>query len=80
MRVRLKQPRAITPVKAELDALGIAEFVSLDEHRTAVAIMDAHKAQIFKGWNTTQNPNSSASAQMCHRADRHHEKLLENAC
>ena len=49
MCVWLKQPRAIAPVKAELDALGIVEFVSLDEHRAAVAIMDAHQAQVFKG-------------------------------
>jgi hypothetical protein len=47
--LRLKQPRAITPVKAKLDALGIVEFVSLDKHRAAVAIMDAHQAQLFKG-------------------------------
>jgi hypothetical protein len=49
MGVGLKQPRTITPVKAELDASGIVEFVSPDEHRAAVAIMDAHQAQIFKG-------------------------------
>ena len=47
MCVRLKQPRAITPVKAELDALGVVEFVLLDEYRTAVAIMDANQAKAF---------------------------------
>lgn len=48
MRVRLKQPRAIAPVKAELDAFGVVEFVSLDEHRAAVAITDAHQTHVFK--------------------------------
>ena len=49
LSVRLKQLCAISPVKAKLNALGIVEFVSLDEHRTAVAIMDAHQAHVFKG-------------------------------